>query len=70
VKNENGNLEALKDKGCTDGNCIIFHPPGMVTNGGCNCLYRDDVNSLLVIKSLAHEYRKEVIKLRKELLNK
>lgn len=23
--------------GCTDGNCIIYPPKGMHTNGGCKC---------------------------------
>jgi hypothetical protein len=25
--------------GCSDGNCVWKRPEGMVTNGGCKCLY-------------------------------
>lgn len=24
--------------GCTDGNCVVWKPTGMHTNGGCRCL--------------------------------
>lgn len=27
----------FKDRGCSDGNCVIYKPEGMHTNGGCKC---------------------------------
>lgn len=29
--------EYFKDRGCGDGNCIVYKPEGQHTNGGCKC---------------------------------
>ena len=29
--------EYWKGKGCSDGNCVIYKPEGIHTNGGCKC---------------------------------
>lgn len=47
-------LALVEDHGCGDGNCVIFRPRGMHTNGGCRCARRmTSVDEMYVRRLLA-----------------
>lgn len=44
--------------GCTDGGCILGHPGGMHTNGGCHCLNDLSPKDRVKIRAAIWEMRK------------